>query len=65
MKQSVLRELSTEELAERIEQEAQALENLKITHTVSQLQNPLVIREKRRTVARLKTELHKRNTSEQ
>ncbi len=60
MKQSVVRELTTEELVERIEQETEALDKMKIAHSVSQLENPMVFKEKRRGIARLKTELHNR-----
>jgi large subunit ribosomal protein L29 len=60
MKQSVVRELKTEELFERLEDEQSSLNKLKLNHAVSQIENPIVIREKRRTIARLKTEISKR-----
>lgn len=60
MKQSVIKEMKTDELAERLQLEAEQYEKMKFNHAVSQLENPLTIRIKRRTVARLKTELRKR-----
>ena len=65
MKQSVIGEMTTEEIKERIGVEQSALEQLRMNHTVSQLENPIEIRDKRRTVARLSTELRKRELNEQ
>jgi large subunit ribosomal protein L29 len=62
MKQEVIRELSTPELIERIDEERMQLNKLKMNHAVSPLENPNKIKAYRRTVARLVTELHKRNT---
>ncbi len=61
MKQSVIRELKTEELTERLEDEVESLGKLKLNHKVSQLESPVVLKQKRRTIARLKTEITKRN----
>lgn len=60
MKQAEIIGLSNDELAERIEVEAAALAQLKMQHTIAQLENPMQISQKRRTIARLKTELRKR-----
>ena len=62
MKQEVIRELSTPELIERIDEERMQLNKLKMNDAVSPLENPNKIKAYRRTVARLVTELHKRNT---
>lgn len=64
MKQSEIVQLTTDELKEYIGNENEALSTLKITHTVSQLENPILIRQKRKTVARLNTELRKRQLNE-
>ena len=64
MKQSVIRELSNEELQERLEDEVESLQKMKLNHTVSQLESPIVLRQKRRTIARLKTEVTKRATEQ-
>lgn len=60
MKPSVIREMSTSELRERLEEEKKHLEKLKLNHSVSPLENPMKIKLYRQTVARIKTELHKR-----
>lgn len=64
MKQSVVNELTTEELFERLEDEVSSLGKLRINHTVSQLESPIVLREKRRNIARLKTEIRKRELAQ-
>lgn len=64
MKQSEIKELSTEEVVERVEVETAALQKLKMIHTVSPLENPLRIRDARRTVARLKAEQTRRAINE-
>ncbi len=60
MEQSVVKELSTPELIERLEEERKQLIKLKLNHAVSPLENPNKIKVYRRTVARLETELRKR-----
>ena len=64
MKQQVIQELSTAEIIERIEEEKLQLVKLKLNHAVSPIENPNKITEQRRTVARLKTELRKRELSQ-
>lgn len=60
MKQSVIKELSNEDLLERLEEEQKQLTKLKLNHAVSPLENPNKIVVYRRTIARLKTEIRKR-----
>lgn len=60
MKQSVIIELSNDDLLERLEEEQKQLVRLKLNHAVSPLENPNKIKDYRRTVSRLKTEIHKR-----
>ena len=60
MKAAEIRELSVEDIKEKIEDMQLAQEKLLLTHTVSQLENPLQLRDNRRTIARLHTELNKR-----
>lgn len=64
MKQEVIRELSKAELIERLEEERKQLNKLKLNHAVSPLENPNKIKTYRRTIARMLTELHKRNVNE-
>jgi len=64
MKQEEVGQLTTEELNEKIADQQQLLTKMKINDTVSKLENPISIRGARRTVARLKTELRKRQIEE-
>ena len=57
MKKADIKALSLEELKETIATESKALEKLKFAHSVSPLENPMQIRELRKTIARLNTEL--------
>jgi large subunit ribosomal protein L29 len=60
MKIKEVRELSTKEIEERIDAEALSLDQKKINHSISPLDNPMQIKAQRRTIARLKTELRQR-----
>jgi len=60
MKQSVIKELSTPELIERFEVEEKQLLKMKLNHAVSPLENPMKIKYYRKLIARLKTEIRKR-----
>jgi large subunit ribosomal protein L29 len=64
MKQSVIAELSTKELNERLEEETKQLLKLKMHHAVSSIENPNRIKEYRKTVARMKTEIRARQLAE-
>jgi large subunit ribosomal protein L29 len=64
MKQEVIRELSTADLVERLEEERKQLTKLKLNHAVSPLENPNKIKAYRRTIARLLTEVKKRQLAE-
>ncbi|WP_278702291.1 50S ribosomal protein L29 [Butyricimonas virosa] len=60
MKTSEIKDLTTEEIREKIETERAALTKMKMNHAVSPLENPMLIRTTRRNIARLMTELRKR-----
>jgi large subunit ribosomal protein L29 len=64
MKPNVIREMSTGELKERLDEEVKQLQKLKLNHSVSPLENPMKIQLYRKTIARLKTELRKREIEE-
>ena len=64
MKQEVIKELSTADIIERLEEEQKHLVRLRINHAVSPLENPHQISENRKTIARLKTELKHREIEE-
>ena len=60
MKAADIRELSTQEVQERIREEQEQLSELRFRHAIAQLENPMLLREKRRFLARLKTILKER-----
>ena len=60
MKQSVIKELSTAELKEKLAETMTKLTEQRLSHAVTPLENPMEIRKTRKTVARLATELTKR-----
>ena len=62
MKQKEILILSDDELKDKLDAFQKNLSDLKLTHIVSPIENPLQIRNLRRTIARLKTEFVKRNT---
>jgi len=64
MKNVEIRELSAKELIERLDTEKGNLIRMQINHTVSALDHPHHIRETRRMVAQLRTELRKRQIIE-
>ena len=64
MKSSEIRELSTSDLIERIDTERTMLVRMKLNHAITPLDNPQKVKQTRATVARLLTELRKREMSE-
>ncbi len=64
MKQEVIKELSTADIRERLEEEHKHLTRLRLNHAVSPLENPHQISENRKTIARLNTELRRRIAEE-
>ena len=61
MKQKEIIILNDDELKDKLEASQKNLHDMKLTHAVSPVENPLQIRNVRRTIARLKTEFVKRN----
>ena len=57
MKTAEIREMSIAEIKEKIETESLLLQQLKLNHVVSPLENPMKIRQTRRNIARLMTVL--------
>lgn len=57
MKNSDIRALSVAELQEKIGSEQEALRKMQFAHQVTAIENPMKLRESRRLVARLHTEL--------
>jgi large subunit ribosomal protein L29 len=57
MKQSEITNLSKEDLQDKLVEYQKQLKDLKMTHAISPLENPLQIKTTRRVVARLQTAL--------
>ena len=57
MKQTEINKLSKEDLQDKLAEFQKQIEELKMTHSISPLENPLQIRSSRRVIARLKTAL--------
>jgi large subunit ribosomal protein L29 len=64
MKNQVIRELSDPELIEKLEEEQGQLQKMLLHHRVSELENPRKITAFRKTIARLKTEVRRRQSME-
>lgn len=55
MKQSEIKNLSVEDLNDKLQQLQNELKDLKMNHAITPLENPAQIRSVRRTIARLLT----------
>lgn len=64
MKQEVIKELSTADIVERLDEERKHLTKIRLNHTVSPLENPHDISANKKTIARLETELRSRIIAE-
>lgn len=60
MRNNEIRELTTKEIRDIIQEQKDQLMKMKLAHAVSPLDNPSKMKNTKRTVARLKTELRKR-----
>ena len=60
MKTSEIRELSDSDLLERIDTEKMMLVRMKLNHAITPLDNPQKVKESKKTIARLLTELRTR-----
>ena len=60
MKIAEIREIATNELAERIEAEVANYNQMVLNHSISRLDHPAQIKKLRRTIARMKAELRQR-----
>lgn len=64
MKAKEIADLTTPEVKEKIEIELENYNKLRLNHAVASLENPVQLRLKRKVIARLYTELGKRNRAE-
>ena len=55
LKPKEIRELGLEEIRSRVNEEADQLRQLQFQHAIAHIENPMLLREKRRLVARLRT----------
>ncbi len=60
MKQRVIQEMTTDELKDRLEEETKQLVKMKLAHAVSPLDNPHKLENYRKTIARMMTEIRRR-----
>ena len=60
MKKESLKELSVADLNERLEQAEMQLQKMRLNHAASPLENPNLIRATRKNIARILTELRRR-----
>jgi len=60
MKQAEINQLTTAELQEKFGEMKKSYADLKMAHAISPLENPIQLRNIRRSVARIATELTKR-----
>jgi large subunit ribosomal protein L29 len=65
MKTREIKELTTAEIQDRLVAEKENLTKMTLNHAISQLDNPALIRETRRTIARFATELRQRELNQQ
>ena len=64
MEQEVIKELGTAELIERLDEEKKQLVKLKLNHAVSPLENPNKLKVYKKAIARMETELRRRQLEE-
>ena len=60
MKIAEIRELSTQELLERVDAVVAAYAQKRINHSISPMENPSQLKQQRKLIARMKTELRQR-----
>lgn len=64
MKAKEIADLTTAEVIEKIEIEQESFNKMRLNHAVAALENPIQLRGRRKVLARLHTELRKRNLAE-
>lgn len=64
MKQNDIKDLSADDLQESLAEQNELLAKLRMNHSVSPLENPMQIGVARKSIARLKTEIRKRELTQ-
>ena len=57
MKNSELQSLTVEELRQKLDAEKEGMTKLKFAHAISPIENPMKVKESRRLIARIQTEI--------
>ncbi len=60
----VVRELTTEELKDRLDTERAELHKMRLNHAISPVENPNLIRKHKKNIARILTELRRRELAD-
>lgn len=63
MKNNEIKDLTQDELKEKLISEKEALRKMKFAHQVSAIENPIRIKATRRMIARINTLLHQKATT--
>jgi large subunit ribosomal protein L29 len=64
MKATEIRELSTEDIKQRVQEEKKQLSKMKFNHSISPVEDTSLFKKTRKTIARLLTELNARKRQE-
>ncbi|HPE96654.1 MAG: 50S ribosomal protein L29 [Chitinophagales bacterium] len=64
IKSEDLKSLNVQDLQQRLEDDRERLQKLQFNHAVNPLENPMQVRFLRREIARLQTEIRKRELAE-
>jgi large subunit ribosomal protein L29 len=64
MKASQIKELTNDELVDKIEEETLSYTKMRLTQAISPLESPAVLAQTRKMIARLKTELRARELAQ-
>ena len=64
MKNSEIIQMTTAELKEKVAMEKVALNKQSMNHTITPMENPMQLRAARKTIARMMTEIRKRELTE-
>ncbi len=63
MKAKEIRELGVDEIRQRIREEEEQVQHLQFQHSIASLPNPMLLRQKRREIARLRTLLKEKEAA--
>lgn len=63
MKASEIKNMTVETLREKIAEEKAALAKIKFSHSIAGTENPMILRSKRKDIARMLTLLNEKNKS--